>query len=274
MALNIDLVNGAINVYETGKSPRTYFGAIGASGKFYQSGSVDNGIGSVILSQNNSQGLADGDYFDVPISSTSGNGVNAKFFIEIIDGSIVNFNPTIYGNGYAIGDTVTIDASNLGGTGAIIFKVSSIQVDSLLIVIGGDDYQVKWSDLIINGDTPGSLSSASTLLATLFSSSQTYKVYSALLTQSGINNPTAIVLENTLGFTPTWYWSNDGYYSTNEAFDDTKTTVSISNNTAINIAYYNITSAIASGGYGAITIYTQDTNSVLNRTPIEIRVYN
>lgn len=33
-----------------------------------------------------------------------------------------------------------------------------------------------------------------------------YKVYTALLTQTGTNAPVATVLENTLGETPTWYY--------------------------------------------------------------------
>lgn len=41
------------------------------------------------------------------------------------------------------------------------------------------------------------------------------KVYRALLTQSGTNAPTAIVLENTLGETPTFSYSNDGEYTLN-----------------------------------------------------------
>lgn len=40
-----------------------------------------------------------------------------------------------------------------------------------------------------------------------------YKVYSAILNQSGANAPTAIVLENTLGITPVWHRMNTGIYS-------------------------------------------------------------
>lgn len=220
MALNIDLVNGAINVYETGEVPRTYFGAIGASGKFYQSGSVDNGIGSVVLYQNNLENISDGDYDDVPISSTSGNGVGAFMNISIVDGSVYGFQRSIPGSGYAIGDTLTIDGDNFVGTGNIIFKVASIQIDSLLIVIGGDDYQVKWSDLIINGQTPSSLSNAAQLLSALFSSlSMPYKSYTAIYTQNGVigGDPPNLVniLENkiTPNQTPTISYINSGIFN-------------------------------------------------------------
>lgn len=42
-----------------------------------------------------------------------------------------------------------------------------------------------------------------------------YKVYSALISQSGLNNPTAIVLENTLGFVPTFIREEAGAYTIN-----------------------------------------------------------
>jgi len=40
-----------------------------------------------------------------------------------------------------------------------------------------------------------------------------YKVYTALLTQSGTNPPVAIVLENTLGGTPVWTRDSAGNYN-------------------------------------------------------------
>jgi hypothetical protein len=39
-----------------------------------------------------------------------------------------------------------------------------------------------------------------------------YKVYSALLTQSGTDAPIATILENTLGVEPTWYYYSTGIY--------------------------------------------------------------
>lgn len=44
-----------------------------------------------------------------------------------------------------------------------------------------------------------------------------YTVYRALLTQSGTNAPVATVLENTLGFTPTWVRSGAGFYYVDNA---------------------------------------------------------
>ena len=44
-----------------------------------------------------------------------------------------------------------------------------------------------------------------------------YTIYRALLTQSGTNAPVATVLENTLGFTPTWDRSGPGLYYVDDA---------------------------------------------------------
>lgn len=44
-----------------------------------------------------------------------------------------------------------------------------------------------------------------------------YTIYRALLTQSGTNAPVATVLENTLGFTPTWDRSAPGIYYIDDA---------------------------------------------------------
>lgn len=52
-----------------------------------------------------------------------------------------------------------------------------------------------------------------------------YKIYKALLTQTGTNAPTAIVLENTLGITPAYGYTDVGTYSLTSigSFPDNKT---------------------------------------------------
>jgi hypothetical protein len=47
------------------------------------------------------------------------------------------------------------------------------------------------------------------------SSGATYKVYSALITQTGNQPPIATTFENTLGFLPTWVRDGTGIYSSN-----------------------------------------------------------
>jgi len=106
-----------------------------------------------------------------------------------------------------------------------------------------------------------------------------YKVYSVLLTQSGIGNPpTAIVLENTLGLNPTYYYNGPGSYYLEDLaglFTTNKTFVTAGITLAGNglvTAYVNSTSNIEFNSYSLGTAATID--GWLDNTPIEIRVYN
>lgn len=95
-----------------------------------------------------------------------------------------------------------------------------------------------------------------------------YKVYSALITQSGTSNPTVTVLRNTLGVNITWTRTGDGEYqgvSTN-AFTELKT-------------WYVI---LGKQGFEFMELYRSNASTMviksfdgnLNKTPIEIRVYS
>lgn len=183
MALNIDIVNSTIiNVYETGGVPRSYFGATGASGKFYPSGTTSTVINNVFgtpsnlsgfrVVSNTLQNLVDNNY-SVQTTSTS---VNPSFTMQVaVLGNVIpNDTPSLVVNavnitGYSIGDLVTIQGSDLGGTGTIVFEVTQLEIDGLLISVGGDFYEVKWYNLVVGGTSPTSLSDAQILLATLFS---------------------------------------------------------------------------------------------------------
>jgi hypothetical protein len=104
-----------------------------------------------------------------------------------------------------------------------------------------------------------------------------YKVYTALLTQSGTDAPVATVLENTIGDI-VWTRTSDGEYNgiLNNAF-------------VVGKSYYNLT--MTSGGgldvgqfvhnptqsdFISIATWSNDilTDELLSETPIEIRVYN
>lgn len=102
-----------------------------------------------------------------------------------------------------------------------------------------------------------------------------YKVYSALLTQTGINPPVATVLENTLGGTIIWTYNSVGeYYGTLiNTFKNNKTFVLLGMDDAGHIA----------GGIrqtdDIIYVFTSDMtggyiDSAMQETSIEIRVYN
>lgn len=108
-----------------------------------------------------------------------------------------------------------------------------------------------------------------------------YKVYTALLTQTYQDPPVATILQNTLGFTPTWEYVSVGQYRlvspTSGGFPTNKTFITIS----------QVTSNLAQSGDGLtdlhaliettsrILLYDKNAadDSEMYDTPIEIRVY-
>ena len=105
-----------------------------------------------------------------------------------------------------------------------------------------------------------------------------YKVYSALLTQTGTSNPTATVLENTLGQTITWSYNGVGAYNSSDI------TTATQNNLYIQFSH-RISSKIASayehntGGASRVNISQIEADLItpvdsLEKGYIEIRLYN
>lgn len=143
----------------------------------------------------------------------------------------------------------------------------------------------------INGVEPTDLQDAFDELTTATANfngggASPYKVYTALLTQSGTDAPVAIVLENTLGGDVIWSYAGVGLYTLSSP-----TNVFISNKTCFfvdvvrDLGTFSTSEVLVS--YDLITpnsidITTIDTsngvhanaNAVLNNTTIEIRVYN
>jgi hypothetical protein len=105
-----------------------------------------------------------------------------------------------------------------------------------------------------------------------------YKVYTALLTQTGTDAPVATILENTANLTVTYTYYNPGIYlfsfvklSSEKIVIDVYTKYgtfgnTINNNYTINPTSVNGTISVGSSGPGA-------DGSMVN-LPIEIRVYN
>lgn len=291
MSINITTSNGTISVATDDNVPRTYFGAIGASGKFYPSGTsgaiVDGGWTIV---SNTTDGLSDGDYEDRASTTNSTSGTpDVLFNVQIVSGVITlitlsGSETPSFGSGYAIGDRFTIQASDIGGgTGEVVLQLNQLDIDGFLIVIGGDHYEVKWYNLVINGTSPTDLANAQELLASLFSSAGTgYKVYTALLSQSseGDFTPTAEVLANTLG-TIEYTWDSTGFYFLNldtfAAWDEQKTFISVAPSyTAVPYFAYG---GIYSGDNSYIALQFLDiTGDAIDidgsGVPLEIRVYN
>lgn len=97
-----------------------------------------------------------------------------------------------------------------------------------------------------------------------------YKKYVAQISQSGTDDPTAIVLENTLGFTPDWKRDSIGIYGFDwdVDFDSTKCAIYISplfQNKDIYFVYNDIYD---------ITLYAGGSDGYISETTFEIRYYN
>jgi len=105
-----------------------------------------------------------------------------------------------------------------------------------------------------------------------------YKVYTALLTQTGTNAPTAVVLENTLGGTVVWSRNSTGDYRATliNAFTLSKTHVIAT--PSVN-PFFTVVGNKTTGSADTVVLLTQTTAGAnaddrLQGTPIEIRVYN
>jgi hypothetical protein len=121
-------------------------------------------------------------------------------------------------------------------------------------------------------------------LAAQIGGSSTYKVYTALLTQTGTNPPVATVLENTLGGTLVWTRDSDGYYTATLAgafpdenkFFTLNSIIFLSIENIVSVGWVNSNSFIVYSSFwnGVIpTAYTPQ-DDILYNYPIEIRVYN
>ena len=102
------------------------------------------------------------------------------------------------------------------------------------------------------------------------SSESGYKSYVALLTQTGTNEPTAIVFENTIGDIE-WFWDDNGEYLAYlpGAFpvDKTFARINLSNNTSVIVNTYRLNN-------DNITVKSGGSDNILNNNTFEIRVYN
>lgn len=99
-----------------------------------------------------------------------------------------------------------------------------------------------------------------------------YKVYTALLTQTGTDNPTAVVLENTLGFEVNWVRDPaGGVYNLTlpTGTDITKIFIVL----GINIADISAINIIDKSGVQSIQIATGGLDDGLLDSGIEIRIY-
>jgi hypothetical protein len=108
-----------------------------------------------------------------------------------------------------------------------------------------------------------------------------YKIYRALLTQTGGSDPVVTVLENTLGETITWLRDNAGIYSANSSgiFLQNKTflTINKSNYSGRQFSFYrtdNDKLEVVTEYFDSSTpTFVQDDDILIN-TSVEIIIYN
>lgn len=170
MAINLTKLNGVISIATDSDVPRSYFGA-GAYGKFYASTSDSatiGGVQSLSFLSSDAVDVPDGNY-DVNQNETSGIGTGCNFGINV-SGGVISFDYiSEAGIRYNVGDTITIYAVAIGGTsGNIVFEVTELVPGGFLIHIGGDDYQVTWNNLNIDGLTPTNFQDAQNYLIPFF----------------------------------------------------------------------------------------------------------
>lgn len=102
-----------------------------------------------------------------------------------------------------------------------------------------------------------------------------YKTYTALMTQSGTNPPTALILSNTTGQTITWTYSGIGEYvgTFSGTIDQNKlwfsTHANFESSTDVHIIYAS-TNTIELKTFREFL----EANGKLTKTSIEIRIYN
>lgn len=102
-----------------------------------------------------------------------------------------------------------------------------------------------------------------------------YKVYTALISQTGTSAPTAIILENTLGGTVVFSYSGVGLYQATFTgnFVSDKTWTSITSTASADVtltAGWSSIDTVNINAYLSGTLY----NSVMSKSCLEIRVYN
>lgn len=105
-----------------------------------------------------------------------------------------------------------------------------------------------------------------------------YKIYRALITQNLSDDPTSLVLENTIGESVVWKRSSTGTYTAevSSGFDITKTFYKTNGFASVNTQLFSFINTFNN----KIVLNIRDiltnlpVDSILNSTPIEIIVYN
>lgn len=190
-----------------------------------------------------------------------------------------NSNSTLISGGFEFGVGSVLNAGNLKvrvrSAGGTLLTPMTFNEDGSLI-FGTTPATSAGTPTVLTRNT--STGAVETL--PLSSIARPYKVYTALISQSGTSAPTAIVLENTLGATVTFGYSSVGFFTATTSgavltTDKTFVTLGIGNSTMTN----NVIRAIPTST-SVVNIQTMNgslvsANGIIDsRATFEIRVYN
>ena len=166
--------------------------------------------------------------------------------------------------GVSIGNSTDPGATNLSVTGNIIDAKLTGNPTAPTPTAGDNDTSIANTAFVT-----GAIATA-----------KPYKVYTALISQTGTSAPTVIVLENTLGGTPVWSRIGPGVYSglLSGFFTANKTTVIFTKQYTVPTGGTDIFTAAGCGSINSIDLSTANTaglvDGVLSKATIEVRVYN
>jgi len=184
---------------------------------------------------------------------------------------------------YAADDSVVHITGSEEITGNKFFS-GSISTDTDVTISGGASlkfnlgtYESSLSSQLLTSNRGYDLPDASGTIA-LVETIRPYKVYTALLSQSGTSAPTATVLENTLGGTVVWTRDAVGVYrgTLTGAFNQTKTVFfTVSNYKDSGVLMQQASSNdVTIGTFTTTSTPFTAADSIMGSLPIEIRVYN
>jgi hypothetical protein len=154
--------------------------------------------------------------------------------------------------------------------------ITNIQGD--ITTIEGNITTIEGNITTIEGNITTIEGDITTLQADVEALQPTYKVYTALMSQTGTNAPTAIVLENTIG-SILWTRVSAGVYRATlaDTFLIDKLFIPCPSNgfdSSVNTGGGGASYKLARNNDAIIQLTTSSIDDVLNYTPIEIRVYN
>jgi len=180
-----------------------------------------------------------------------------------VDGTIVNYGQVIIANGQLI----------IGSAG-VVQNNGDIELISI-----ATENQPVFNSIIVGGPTSSGgvvISATGGNLTINDINIKPYKVYTALLTQSGTASPVANILENTLGEDPIWTRDSVGNFyvdSISNLFTTSKTFTIVTNRELTTLQFISVQSETQ--------IYLEQIDRVtgtysdnMAEIPIEIRVYN